>query len=158
MVNLNNSLKAHLKSNSTNTLNLYNKFLNHFVKSGKKIIVKKIIDQVFNRLSKEFSIPFSVILLRFFKRLKTYVEIKKVKKKRRTFLVPMALKRQRRLFLPLYWLSLSLFLNKTRVSFLEKLYLEMYKILLNQSCHTFYLLAKNNKQAAKNRINLHYRW
>ena len=158
MVNNRLVLKNKNKINLATTSNLYNKFLNHFVKSGKKLIIKKIVDEVFNRLSKEFSLSFSILLLRFFKRLKTYVEIKKVKKRRRTFLVPIALKRQRRLFLPLCWLSLSLSLNKTRISFLEKLYLEMYKIFLNQNCHTLFLLAKNNKQASKNRINLHYRW
>jgi ribosomal protein S7 len=144
--------------NLYSSYNLYNKFLNHFLKSGKKVIIKKIIDKVFHRLSKDFFFNFSYILVRFFKRLKTYVEIKKLKKRRRTFLVPIALKRHRRAFLPLYWLSESIRLNKSRISFYEKLYSEMYKICLNQNCHTLYLLAKNNKQASKNRINLHYRW
>jgi len=96
--------------------------------------------------------------MRFFKRLKTFVEIKKLKKRRRTFLVPIALKRHRRTFLPLHWLSESLSLNKSSISFFNKLYSEMFKICSNQSCHTLYLLSKNNKQASKNRINLHYRW
>jgi len=138
--------------------NLYSKFLNHFILEGKKLIVEKIVSQVFYRLSKEFNSSVSCILLYFFKRLKTYVEVKKVKKGRRTFLVPIALKRHRRAFLPLFWLSESISLDKTRSSFFEKLYSEMYKICLNQSCNTIYLLSKNNKQASKNRINLHYRW
>jgi len=143
---------------SYSSYNLYNKFLNHFLKAGKKIIIKKVIDKVFHRLSKEFFLPFSYILIRFFKRLKTYVEIKKLKKRRRTFLVPIALKRHRRAFLPLHWLSQSILLNKSRISFFEKLYSEMFKICSNQNCNTLHLLAKNNKQASKNRINSHYRW
>jgi len=138
--------------------NLYNKFLNYFVLGGNKLTVEKIIPQVFYRLSNEFNLPVSLILLYFFKRLKTYVEVKKVKKGRRTFLVPIALKRHRRGFLPLFWLSESISLNKSRISFFEKLYSELFKICLNQSCNTLYLLSKNNKQASKNRINLHYRW
>lgn len=141
-----------------NSYNLYSKFVNHFVLSGKKLVLEKIISKVFFRLSKEFNIPVSYILLYFFKRLKTYVEVKKLKKGRRTFLVPIALKRHRRTFLPLCWLSEAVLLNKSRISFFEKLYSEMYKICSNQNCHTLYLLAKNNKQASKNRINLHYRW
>ena len=144
--------------NAYSSFNLYNKFLNHFLKSGKKITIKKIVDKVFQRLSKEFLLSFSYVLVRFFKRLKTYVEIKKLKKRRRTFLVPIALKRHRRTFLPLRWLSESILLNKSRVSFFEKLYSEMFKICSNQNCNTLYLLAKNNKQASKNRINTHYRW
>ena len=146
------------KTNTFSSYNLYNKFLNHFLKSGKKSVIKKIIDQIFRCLSKFFFLPVGYIIVHFFKRLKTYVEIKKLKKGRRTFLVPITLKRHRRAFLPLFWLSESLLLNKSRVSFFEKLYSEMYKICLNQNCNTLYLLAKNNKQASKNRINLHYRW
>ena len=138
--------------------NLYKIFLNHFSKSGKTIVIKKIIEKVFYQLSRDFFLPFSYILLYFFKRLKTYVEIKKLKKRRRTFLVPIALKRHRRAFLALHWLSKSIFLNNSRISFFEKLYSEMYKICSNQNCNTLSLLAKNNKQASKNRINLHYRW
>ncbi len=144
--------------NLYNSYNLYSKFVNHFIVSGKKLVIEKIIGKVFFKLSKEFNLPVSFILLRFFKRLKTYVEIKKLKKGRRTFLVPIALKRHRRTFLPLSWLSEAILLNKARISFFDKLYLEMYKICSNQSCHTLYLLAKNNKQASKNRINLHFRW
>ena len=143
---------------SYSSYSLYKKFLNHFLKAGKKSTIKKIIDKVFHRLCKDFFLSFSYILMRFFKRLKTFVEIKKLKKRRRTFLVPIALKRHRRTFLPLHWLSESLSLNKSRISIFNKLYSEMFKICSNQSCHTLYLLSKNNKQAAKNRINLHYRW
>ena len=140
------------------TYNLYTKFLNHFIVGGGKSLIDKIICNVFDRLSIEFDLPVSRLLLYIFKRLKTYVEIKKLKKGRRTFLVPVALKRHRRAFLSLFWLSESIVLNKTRVSFFEKLYSELFKICLNQSCNTLYLLSKNNKQASKNRINLHYRW
>jgi len=140
------------------TYNLYTKFLNHFIVAGGKSLIEKNICSVFDRLSLEFNVPISRILLYFFKRLKTYVEVKKLKKGRRTFLVPIALKRHRRAFLSLFWLSRSIILNKTRLSFSEKLYAEMSKICLNQTCNTLYLLSKNNKQASKNRINLHYRW
>jgi small subunit ribosomal protein S7 len=138
--------------------NLYTKFINHFIIAGRKSLIEKNICSVFDRLSIEFNLPVSRILLYFYKRLKTYVEIKKLKKGRRTFLVPIALKRHRRSFLSLFWLSESITLNNTRISFFEKLYSEMLKICLNQNCNTLLLLSKNNKQASKNRINLHYRW
>ena len=143
---------------TTNSINLYTKFLNHFLKKGKKKIIRKKIETVFFRLSKEFLLSYSAFLLKVFKRLKTFVEIKRIKKRRRVFLVPIALKRQRRVFLSLKWLSISLFSNKSYISFFEKLYLELRKIFLNHNCQTFSLLRKNNKQATQNRINLHYRW
>jgi ribosomal protein S7 len=138
--------------------NLYKKFVNYFFFKGKKNIIKKQIDNVFNRLSKELEITPNLLLLLFFNRLKTYVEVKKLKKRKRNFLVPTPITRSRRTYLSLFWLYSSLSLNKSKVSFEKKLYDELLLILLKQSCTTIQFLEKNNTIAVESRVFLHYRW
>jgi ribosomal protein S7 len=138
--------------------NFYSKFLNFFFLQGKKNIIKKKIDLVFILLAKELLCSANHLLLVFFNRLKTYVEIKKIKKSRRTFLVPVPITHSRRIYLALSWLSSSIQLNKSKISFERKMYEEVLNILLNQRCNTLILFEKNHKLAVESRIHLHYRW
>lgn len=138
--------------------NLYKKFVNYFFSKGKKNIIKKQIDNVFNRLSKDLEITPNLLLLLFFNRLKTYVEVKKLKKRKRNFLVPTPITRSRRTYISLFWLYSSILLNKSKVSFEKKLYDELFLILLNQPCTTIQFLEKNNTIAVESRVFLHYRW
>jgi ribosomal protein S7 len=138
--------------------NLYSKFLNFFFLQGKKSSIKKKIDSVFTLLAKELLYSANHLLLIFFKRLKSYVEIKKIKKRRRTFLVPVPITHSRRIYLALSWLSSSIQLNKNQIPFERKLYDEVLNILLNQRCNTLISFEKNHKLAVESRIHLHYRW
>ena len=138
--------------------NLYSKFLNFFFLQGKKNIIKKKIDLVFTLLAKELLYSPNYLLLAFFKRLKTYVEIKKIKKRRRTFLVPVPITHSRRIYLALSWLSSSIQSNKSKIAFEIKMYEEILNILLNQRCNTLTSFEKNHKLAVESRIHLHYRW
>ena len=97
-------------------------------------------------------------MLLFFNRLKTYVEVKKLKKRKRNFLVPTPITRSRRTYISLFWLYSSILLNKSKVSFEKKLYDELFLILLNQPCTTIQFLEKNNTVAVESRVFLHYRW
>ena len=139
-------------------LSLYTKLINFFLLKGKKQIVKKKIDLVLNLLIKELQVSATVLLYTFFNRLKTYVEIKKIKKRKRTFLVPTPIAGTRRVHLTLTWLYSSIASNKSKISFEKKLYSEMFSVLLNQRCMTIDLLDKNNKLSIESRVNLHYRW
>lgn len=151
--------KLNIKNgNKYSKISLYHKFINFFFLMGKKRIIKQQIDSVFKLLSKEFKVSPITLLYHFFNRLKTYVEIKKVKKRLRVFLVPIPTSICRRLHLGLKWLFSSICLNKLKISFEKKLYVEMLNILLNQSCPTLDFLEKNNKLSIESRINLHYRW
>lgn len=139
-------------------LDLYNSFITFFLKSGKKLLVKSLIDEAFFKLSKKHNCTQHYLLLKFFSRIKTFVEVKKVKIRRKVHFVPFALSNQRRIHTSLKWLALAIRTNKSPTSFVEKLVQELSKIVSGQTCITVSLLNKNNKLAVSNRSNIHYRW
>jgi ribosomal protein S7 len=144
--------------NSLSKLNLYKNFISFIFKSGKKHIWEKIISDIFLLIKKNLKFSQNIILLKIFLRLYSKIEIKKVKTRRKTALVPVFISVRRRFFLALKWLLLAVNKNKLQISLKEKLFLEIFKLTKNKSCESLKQLELNNQNVYLNRANFHYRW
>jgi ribosomal protein S7 len=147
-----------LSVNNLNKLNLYKNFVSFIFKSGKKHVWEQIISDIFLLLKKSLKFSQNIILLKIFLRLYSKIEIKKIKTRRKTALVPVFISVRRRFFLALKWLLVAVNKNKLQISLKEKLFLEIFKLTKNKSCESLKQLELNNQNVYLNRANFHYRW
>ena len=147
-----------LSLNNLDKLNLYKIFVSFIFKSGKKYIWEKIISDIFLLIKKNLKFSQNIILLKIFLRLYSKIEIKKIKTRRKTALVPVFISVRRRFFLALKWLLFAVNKNKLQISLKEKLFLEIFKLIKNKSCESLKQLELNNQNVYLNRANFHYRW
>jgi ribosomal protein S7 len=147
-----------LSVNNLSKLNLYKNFISFIFRSGKKYIWEKIISDIFLLIKSNLKFSQNIILLKIFLRLYSKIEIKKIKTRRKTALVPVFISVRRRFFLALKWLLLAVNKNKLQISLKEKLFLEIFKLTKNKSCESLKQLELNNQNVYLNRANFHYRW
>lgn len=142
-----------------NKKNLYNKFLNFFIKKGKKVKVKSILDVTFLKMSQLYTYPINTLLLKTFVKLNSFLEIKNVKKNRRSRLIPFSISLSRRSYIALKWLKRSVVNDKRKISFSEKLKSEIINLnFKSKQSNSLSFKNINIKQALANRANIHFRW
>lgn len=147
-----------LLTKNVSSLNLYKNFVSFIFRAGKKHIWQKIFSDIFLLIKNSLKFSQNIILLKIFLRLYTKIEVKKVKSRRKTVLVPVFISVRRRFFLALKWLVLAVNKNKLQISLKEKLFLEIFKLIKNKSCESIKYLEVNNQNVYLNRANFHYRW
>ena len=125
---------------------------------GNKIVIKQIINKVFIKLISLLSVSLERLLYSIFFKLRVFVEIKKLKRGRRIYLVPIPLNKKRRIHKILVWLFEAISQVKSKVSLEDCLYIELKKILLSEPSLATDSYVKNNKTVRESRANLHYRW
>jgi ribosomal protein S7 len=145
------------KSKSFNNL-FYSKFLGVLLKKGKKTKAKKILDTVLLKVSKSTKLSIHLVLYRVFFNLNTFVEVRRVRVKRRSFLVPFNVSFSRRISLMLKWILLTVRNDSRRTSTINKLSIEIFKIVKNLPCNSIKLKKLNDSQAFSNKANIHFRW
>jgi ribosomal protein S7 len=150
--------KTFLKLNQFGYFNLYNKFINFIFKSGKKSFWENAFSDVFLKISKKLHYSRNFILLKIFLRLHTRVEVKKVKMRRRIYIIPTFINFKRRFFLGIKWLLDSIKKNKKKISLKEKLLTELLVLLKKKTSFGIKQLENNNLISYKNRSNMHFRW
>ena len=138
--------------------NLYSKLLGFFIKKGKKVKSKKILDNAVFLVYKKTGFSFCYILYTLFLKLNIFVEAKKVRIKRRSVVVPFSISLKRRSYLVTKWLMQSVLQNEGRILTEIKLFEEILKVLTNSSSKSLKMKSLNNSQALANRSNIHYRW
>jgi len=138
--------------------NLYNNLLGFLIKKGNKIGAKTVIHEAFLKLSKQTGLSNQRLLFKLFKRLNTFVEIKKVRKKRSFHLVPFSITFKRRSYLVIKWLMEAVHQDSRRISTGEKLFDEIKTTLLARSSKSLKIRNQNISQALLNRSNIHFRW
>jgi ribosomal protein S7 len=84
-----------------NVFYLYEKFLGFLIKKGYKAQAQKILNSTLQKISKKTGFSSIKILLLFFLRLNTFVEVKRVRVRRRINYVPFPVKFKRRVYLML---------------------------------------------------------
>lgn len=147
------------QQNNTRYKNLYQYFINFFIKKGKKTKIKLKLDSIFLSISKSLSISVSLLLLKIYKTLVSFVELKKVKLKGRLHLVPFLLKSNRRKFSVLNYIKKAVLEDTRKLSFSEKLKTEILKLLLNPKTSRSLKLKKINvSKSFQNKSNAHFRW
>ena len=90
--------------------------------------------------------------------LNTFVEVRRVRVKRRSFLVPFNVSFSRRISLMLKWILLTVRNDSRRTSTINKLSIEIFKIVKNLPCNSIKLKKLNDSQAFSNKANIHFRW
>ena len=78
---------------------LYTKFLGSLVKKGNKNAASRTLRNAFLIVSRKTKVPIYRIFSRIFRGLDTYVEVKKVTKRKNTHYIPFPVKKKRNQFL-----------------------------------------------------------
>ncbi len=157
--NLKHSQQKRVLKKRINFNNLiYNKFLGALTKNGKKAVVKKILDTALKNVSKKTKKSINLILYEVIYNLTTKVEIKRVKFRRGSHLIPFLISRSRQIYLALKWIISSIKNDKRKVSTVEKLSVELYRIVKKIPSGSLTAKNLNNSQAYLNRSNAHFRW
>lgn len=138
--------------------NLYKKFLGVFIKKGNITKAKTILDSTFSIVCRKTGISKEAVLLRLFTLLNTFVEVKKVRIRRRSVVVPFSINLERRSYLIIRWLIQAVKKDTKKSSFATKLSDEILTVLNGASADSKKLRKINISQAISNRSNIHYRW
>jgi len=146
-------MKKELKKNL-----FYKKFLGVLIKKGEVTKAKKILDLVLFNISKLTKFSFNRILSNIFLNLNTFVEIRRVRSKRQTNFIPFPISYSRRIFLVLKWILIAVSKDKRRVPFVDKLFLEIFRVIKKLPSESLNIKNSNNLQAYSNRSNIHFRW
>ena len=137
---------------------LYSKFLGFLIKMGNKIGAKKVINDAFLKVSKETGFSMHQLLLKLFLKLNSFVEVKRVRIRRSSHLVPFSITLKRRSYLIIKWLMQAVQEDKRKVSMSDKLYVEISNTIGNTPSRSLKIRNLNVSQALANRSNIHFRW
>lgn len=137
---------------------IYNKFLGTLIKKGKKSKVKKIFDFALKKVAKKTKKSINFLLYETIRNLTTRVELKRVKFRRSSHLIPFLISRSRQIYLALRWILSAVKTDKKKTSLSNKLSIEIFKIVNHVSCASLNAKLLNNSQAYLNRSNTHFRW
>ena len=137
---------------------LYSKFLGFLIKKGNKIGAKKVINDAFLKVSKETGFSMHQLLLKLFLKLNSFVEVKRVRIRRSSHLVPFSITLKRRSYLIIKWLMQAVQEDKRKVSMSDKLYVEISNTIGNTPSRSLKIRNLNVSQALANRSNIHFRW
>lgn len=134
------------------------KLINYVMEDGKKSIAKKIIYNVFQKLEKNKKDPLKTLQQAIYNVAPNY-EVKPRRLGGASYLVPIEVRKERKLFLALNWIvdearSRS---NKEYKTFEDKLYTELAEAALNQG-NAVSKRAQTEKLAEANKAFAHLKW
>ncbi len=133
------------------------RFINHVTKKGKKQLANKMVISVLSQLSKTYKLSSARLMSQIFFRIRPYIEVRSVRVRRSSYLVPFPVNLHRQYHLASFWILEALAKDTRKLSFETKLKEEFVNILSKKGA----VLAKRAsiyQLAQKNRANLHYRW
>lgn len=138
---------------------LYHKLIGCFLKKGERKKVQRVVLEAFTQLSLMFKKRISYILTKLFLNLNTFIELRQIRMRMKTFKVPFSIRLNRRLFLAMRWITKAIIKNKKVYGLKNKIVSELALIYEKKPTSRALLYKKiNDKQARKNRSNFHYRW
>jgi len=143
---------------STKNKNLYNKIINFFTKKGNKVKATKIVNEAFDKVSKETGLSFNSTLSKLFSKLNSFVEVKKIRVRRGFHLVPFPISHKRSTYLIIKWLIQAIKEDKRKISFSDKLFSEINQTISSSSSKSLEIKTSNISQVLSNRSNIHFRW
>jgi len=143
-----------MKKNS----NIYNVLLGCLTKQGKKNVAKNILNDVFNKVIFGTKKSSSYIMKTIIAKLDSIIEVKSVKIRKNTFLVPTPVSSKRRNYLIVKKILQSVKEDSTNRPMSQKLSEEIVNIATQKSSKSVSKKMLITKQAVLNRANTHYRW
>ena len=134
------------------------KLINYIMKDGKKSVAKTIVHNVFDRLSREKNDPLNVLNQAISNVAPTY-EVKPRRLGGASYLVPIEVRRERKLFLALNWIveAANSRSNKEYKKFENKLYTELLEASKNQG-NAVNKKLQTEKLAEANKAFAHLKW
>lgn len=137
---------------------ILSKFIGLFLKKGKKLKTQKLLNKVFTKVATSNNISKHVLLLKVFSRLNTFVEIREIGSYKGKNLVPFLQTENRRMYYMIKFLLSSINEDSRRISFVDKLSLELNGILNGLNTRSMQKRQKVLSDVSSNRSNAHYRW
>lgn len=134
------------------------KLINYIMRDGKKSVAQTIVHKVFERLTKEKQDPVKVLSQAISNVAPTY-EVKPRRLGGASYLVPVEVRRERRLFLALNWIieAANSRSNKEYKKFENKLYTELLEASKNQG-NAVNKKLQTEKLAEANKAFAHLKW
>ena len=151
------------KKNQTKPDSIYNslevaKLINYIMENGNKKVAQRLVYQAFDRIKKENKDPIE-ILLQAIRNVAPNYEVKPRRLGGASYLVPIEVRRERKIFLALNWIieAARSRLNKEFHTFVDKLYSELLEASNNQGQAVNKRL-QTEKLAESNRAFAHLKW
>jgi len=134
------------------------KLINYIMLDGKKTVARKIVYQVFDRIKKEGKDPI-VVLGEAIHNVAPNHEVKPRRLGGASYLVPIEVRRERKLFLALNWIieAARAKSNKEFHTYADKLYVELLEASKNQGSAVA-KKAQTEKLANANKAFSHLKW
>jgi small subunit ribosomal protein S7 len=138
--------------------NIHKVFLGCITKKGKKIVAQQILNNAFAKVSSVTKYSSFRVMKSMVSKLDSIVEVKSVRIRKNTFLVPTPVNSKRRNYLIVKKILESVKGDTTNRPAYEKIGDEIISVLTQKSSKS--IVKKNliTKQAILNRSNSHYRW
>lgn len=137
---------------------LYDKFWGFLVKKGNKVQAKKILDYAFSEVYKKTKYSREQSLVKLFSKLNSFVEVKKVRVRRKFVLVPFPIRLKRRSYLVVKWIMQSVRKGSKKIPLSERLTQEIINVLTKPKSRSKSLRQLNFSKALANKSNTHFRW
>jgi len=137
---------------------LYQVLLGYINKKGKKVKAKKILDGAFQKVFEQTQILPSTALKIITNKLGSIVDVKIIKIRKNTHVVPFAVKMNRADYLLAKKIIDSVNEDDSNRSYSEKLGDELLCIVQDKPCKSLTRHKQMLKQAAMHRANSHFRW
>jgi ribosomal protein S7 len=147
-----------LKKVNGKNVSLYDKFWGFLVKKGNKSKAKKILDYAFLEVNRKTSYSREKSLVKLFVKLNSFVEVRKVRIRRKFVLVPFPIRLKRRSYLVVKWVMQSVRRGNKKNSLSKRLTQELLNILTKSKSKSRNLRKSNFSKALANKSNTHYRW
>ncbi len=138
--------------------NLAVKFLGCLTKKGKKSVFRRIFSNSVNVVCKTLKFKSGFLMKKVSRNLGTLVEIRKVRIRRNTYLVPVLVNSSRRNYLITKNILDSVNKNSLKIPLEVRLSKELITIVRKKNSTTLNEKVKTLKEAAKNKSNTHFRW
>ena len=147
-----------LKKKIERNTSLYNKFWGFLVRKGNKVQAKIILDYAFFKVYRKTRYSREQALVKLFTKLNSFVEVKKVRVRRKFVLVPFPIRLRRRYYLVVKWIMQSVKNGNKKISLSERLTKEIINVLTKTKSKSKSLRQSNFSKALANKSNTHYRW
>lgn len=147
-----------LKKVDGKNTSLYYKFWGFLTKKGNKLKAKKILDYAFLEVYKKTNYSREESLVKLFIKLNSFVEVRKVRIRRKFVLVPFPIRLRRRSYLVVKWIMQSVKSGNKKSSLSKKLTQEILNVLTKSKSKSRSLRKLNFSKALANKSNTHYRW
>ena len=153
------SVKKQIQSKITIKNLLHSKLVGIFLKNGKKATSLNIVNKALLLTALKLKRSPTLILSQVFNKLKTSVELKEVKIRKSTHLVPFPVNFKRKIFLLVKWLRIgTLKSNKKIKTIILKLHKELVKTLKTKYSLSYRIKKYHISKALLNKSNFHFRW